>query len=66
MNYLEIINNPYANEERLLNVMRAELTGLYSIDILNINRYLYQKNYSIKFKIKIIDILQNDKILNEI
>jgi superfamily I DNA/RNA helicase len=26
LNYLEIINNPYSNEERLLNIMRAELT----------------------------------------
>jgi DNA helicase-2/ATP-dependent DNA helicase PcrA len=66
LNYLEIINNPYANEQRLLNVMMAELTGLHNIDILNINRYLYKKNYSVKFKIKIIDILQDDKTLEEI
>ncbi|MDR1944930.1 MAG: hypothetical protein LBQ59_02315 [Candidatus Peribacteria bacterium] len=66
LNYLEIINNPYSNEEKLLNVMRAELTGLNSIDILNINRYLYQKNYSLKFKVRVVDVLQNDKILDEI
>jgi hypothetical protein len=26
LDYLEIINNPYANEQKLLNVLRSEIT----------------------------------------
>lgn len=66
LNYLEIIDNPYSNEEKLLNVMRYNITGLHSIDIYRINRYLYQENYSRKIKLKIFDILQDFKKLDEI
>ncbi|MDR0771698.1 MAG: hypothetical protein LBF15_01125 [Candidatus Peribacteria bacterium] len=66
LDYLEIINNPYSNEEKLINILRAEITGLYSLDILNINRFLYQKNYARKFKLRLIDVLQNDSDLAEI
>ncbi|MDR3150832.1 MAG: hypothetical protein LBU14_04475 [Candidatus Peribacteria bacterium] len=66
LNYLEIINNPYANEKKLLDIMRAEITGLKSIDILNINRYLYQKNYALKFKLKLADVFKYERILEEV
>jgi DNA helicase-2/ATP-dependent DNA helicase PcrA len=66
LDYLEIINNPYSNEEKLINILRTEITGLYSLDIFNINRFLYQKNYARKFKLRLIDVLQTDNYLTEI
>lgn len=66
LDYLEIINNPYANEQKLLNVLRSEITWLYSLDVLNINRFLWQKNYVRKIKLKIFNVLQSEDDLSEI
>ena len=57
LDYLDIITNPYTDEEKLVNLMRTSLVWLNSIDVLKINRSLYISNYSKKFKIKMIDYL---------
>ncbi len=57
LDYLDIISNPYTDEEKLVNLMRTSLVWLNQIDILKINRDLYIKNYSRKFKLKMMDFL---------
>lgn len=66
LNYLEIIDNPYSNEEKLINIMRAEISWIDSIDIFKINRYLYQENYSRKRKLRVFDIISDFKILDSL
>ncbi len=57
LDYLDIINNPYTDEEKLVNLMRTSLVWLNQIDVLKINRELYIKNYSRKFNLTLMDFL---------
>ena len=66
LNYLEIIDNPYSNEAKILLLMRARITWLHSIDVYKINRYLYQENYTRKIKLKIFDVIQDKNKLEDI
>lgn len=66
LKYLEVIENPYADENKLLDILRAKITGLHPIDIIKINRKLYIENYSRKYKLKIADFLMDEAILNEL
>ena len=59
LSYLELIANPNQNEEKLINLMRNSITGLNPIDILKINRELYIKNYTRKFKLSMFDFLND-------
>ncbi len=59
LSYLELIANPDNNEEKLINLMRNNITWLNSIDILKINRELYIKNYTRKFKLSMFDFLND-------
>ncbi len=65
LDYLDIISNPYIDEEKLVNLMRTSLVWLNQIDILKINRDLYIKNYSRKFKLKMMDFLVELKLDSE-
>lgn len=56
--YLEIIENPYACEESIIDVMRCSFVDINNLDVININRYLYNLNYSRKNKLKIWDFLK--------
>ncbi|MDD2907304.1 MAG: ATP-dependent helicase [Candidatus Gracilibacteria bacterium] len=66
LNYLELIANPNANEEKLINLMRNDITGLNSIDILKINRELYIKNYTRKFNLSMFDFLSDLNLDSEL
>lgn len=57
LKYLRVISNPYENEEALIDLMRSSISGLNQSDVFKINRLLYIKNYSNKFKLKMIDFL---------
>ncbi len=59
LQFLEVIANPYSNEESFINVLRCDFIDVDKIDILSINQYLYNKNYVRKDKIKIFDLLKN-------
>ena len=59
LDYLEIISNPYCDEEKLINLIRTKLVWLNNIDIFKINRKLYSLNYSRKYKIKMLDFLMD-------
>nr|MDD3719964.1 ATP-dependent DNA helicase [Candidatus Gracilibacteria bacterium] len=57
LKFLEIIDNPYANEESFIDILRCEFIDVDKLDILMINQYLYNKNYVRKDKIRIFDLL---------
>ncbi len=57
LKYLRVISKPYENEENLIDVMRSSISWLNQSDVFKINRLLYIKNYSNKFKIKMMDFL---------
>ncbi len=60
LDYLEIISNPYSDEEKIINIMRTKLSWLETTDILKINRKLYNTNYTKKFKVKMLDFLMEE------
>jgi len=57
LNYLKLIFDQNASDFDLIDIMRSEITWLNKIDIYRINRELYIKNYSKKFKISLFDFL---------
>jgi ATP-dependent exoDNAse (exonuclease V) beta subunit len=56
LKYLEIIDNPYANEESFVDTLRCQFVDVDKIDILSINRYLYNINYTRKEKVRFFDV----------
>jgi hypothetical protein len=65
LKYLEIIDNPYAKEDSFIDILRCEFVDVDKIDVLSINRYLYNINYTRKEKVRFFDILKNlDNELN--
>jgi len=59
LDYLELIENPYSNEEKLINIMSSKISALDRLDIIKINRELYKLNYRLKIKITIFDFLSH-------
>lgn len=59
LKYLEIIDNPYANEDIFVDTLRCQFVDVDKIDILSINRYLYNINYTRKEKVRFFDVLKN-------
>ena len=66
LNYLEIIDDSFGSEEKLINIMRAGISDLNSVDVFKINRALYIQNYSKKFKVSIMDFLGDESNLLEL
>ncbi len=65
LNYLKLIADQNASDFDLIDIMRSEITWLNKIDIYKINRELYIKNYSKKFKISLFDFLVDLDIENK-
>ncbi len=62
--FLEILENPYSNERAFLDLLRSDILGVDTMDILKINQYIYKKNYVRSWdKLKIFDILKDTVIL---
>lgn len=61
LKYLELIENPYANENALIDIMRSKLVDIHPIDLLTINRALYIENYSKKINTTVIDFLLDEE-----
>jgi len=60
LNFLNLIDNPYFNDEIFLNLIRSDLIDIENIDTIFLSRNLYQKNYSKqKFKLWLWDIIKN-------
>ncbi len=66
LNYLTVINNPYSDENILIDLMRNDLVWLQQVDILRINRALYVLNYSRKINMTMIDFLLDESNLEEL
>lgn len=69
LDFFTLVENPYSNDEKLLNILRSDLIDVENIDVIYIARNLYQRNYSRnKFKLWIWDILkdaENDEYLRQ-
>jgi ATP-dependent exoDNAse (exonuclease V) beta subunit len=65
LKYLEIIDNPYAKEDSFIDILRCEFVDVDKIDVLSINKYLYNINYTRKEKVRFFDILKNLENLEE-
>lgn len=57
LDFLKIINEPYSNEEKFINIFRNSINWINNVDIFKILKELYKENYSRKHKIKFIDFL---------
>lgn len=66
LKYLELIQNPYANENALIDIMRSKLVDIHPIDLLTINRALYIENYSKKINVTMIDFLLDEVSLEKL
>ncbi|MDD4151612.1 MAG: ATP-dependent DNA helicase [Candidatus Gracilibacteria bacterium] len=58
LDILEIIDNPFSDDYRLLNFLRSEVCKADNIDVLNINKSLYNLNYSRKEKLNLFSYLE--------
>lgn len=58
LDILEIIDNPFSDDYKLLNFLRSEICKADNIDILNINKSLYNTNYSRKEKLNLFSYLE--------
>lgn len=66
LNYLEIIDNPFADENKIIDILRSNITDINHTDVLKVNRALYISNYTKKFKVSIIDFISDESNLNEL
>lgn len=66
LDYLSLIDNPYFDETKLVNIIRSELSWIDKVDALKLNKYLFDKNYKLKNKLKLFDVLTNENTLQEI
>lgn len=60
LDFLALVDNPYFNDEKFLNILRSDIIDVENIDVIYMARNLYQKNYSRnKFKLWIWDIIKD-------
>lgn len=66
LDYLSVISNPNGNDEKIIRILSSNLTGNESVDVYRLNKYLYEKNYKLKHKLKYFDVLTNNYFWDEI
>lgn len=57
LKFLKCLKDPYFKDEFFIDICRNSILWLNQIDIFKINRYLYNKNYTKKFKVSFFDNL---------
>lgn len=57
LDYLQIIENPYVSDEKVIKILTSKLTNVDNVSVLKLNKYLYEKNYSLRNKLKYFDVL---------
>lgn len=64
LDFLKLVENPNFNDEKLINILRTDIIDVENIDVINITRELYRKNYSKSgFNYTLWDIIKNiDKV----
>ena len=63
LDYLSVLHDPHANNEKFINICRTNFIDIDNVDVLQINRYLYNKNYTLRYKKTFVDILSDTIIL---
>ena len=66
LDYLSVLHDPHANNEKFINICRTNLIDIDNVDILQINRYLYNKNYTLRYKKTFVDILSDTIVLKSL
>lgn len=66
IDYLHIIENPYIWDEKIIWILMSKLEKVNSIDVLKINKYLFDKNYVRTKKLRYFDVLSYKNIFDEI
>ncbi len=60
LNFIKFVNNPYFDDNILLDLIRSDLIDIENIDAIYMSRSLYQKNYSRnKYKLWLWDIIKD-------
>jgi len=60
LNFIKFVNNPYFDDNILLDLIRSDLVDIENIDAIYMSRSLYQKNYSrSKYKLWLWDIIKD-------
>ncbi|MCP4523499.1 MAG: ATP-dependent helicase [Candidatus Gracilibacteria bacterium] len=66
LKYFKLIENPYSDENSLIDIMRSDVSDIHSIDIIQINKALYIENYSKKIKVTMIDFLLDEERIEKL
>lgn len=66
LNYLSIIENPYVDDRKMIDLLLADFVDVENIDVITLSRLLYQKNYSGRNKLQFFDIIRYDANLRDI
>ncbi len=66
LDYLFVLSDPHIHNEKLINICRTNLISIDNVDVLQINRYLYNKNYTLRYKKTFIDILSDTIVLKSL
>lgn len=54
--YLHCLENPGQNDDFFIDIVRSSIVWLSQVDIFKFNKYLYNVNYSKKFKLSFFDV----------
>lgn len=66
LDLISIVEDAYIWEEKLINLLRHPIFWIEKIDVLKINRWLYNENYTRSRKLKIFDILSNKDFMESL
>ena len=67
LDFLKLVENPYHDDEKLLNILRSEIIDINNIDVIQLSRELYKKNYTKNwFKLKLWDLIKNISLENNL
>lgn len=50
INYLKLLTNDFLEEEKVIDIFRNDILWINQVDIFKINKYLYNLNYTLKYK----------------
>jgi len=65
LDLIEVVENPYSNEAKLINILRSDLSGINRLDTLIVLRKLYSINYKWTNK-KVFELISDNVFLESI
>lgn len=66
IDFIGLVVDPYFSDEKLIHLLRTHIIDVENIDIIRMNRYLYNENFRRKQKLKLFDILADETLLDEL